>query len=260
MDRLKGKTIFIGKEPGQGRLMVAIAGGGKAAAIGAINSVPNSVSRCKSAEGIAHAKIRIDQSGHMTLANLKPQNVTYVNGSEIVSKHITVSDTVQLGRDRFTINIPLVIQTAKNLAGVAPTPPPSPKRYNISHLERVWERYGEKIDSIAQQQQEAGKRRMLPIMIGSFATLASPILGSVMLNTLYFTIPVAAVSFGLYFINYKKKDTSYEDRKAATEEFQDRYVCPNPDCGKFLGNMSYKLLKKQYAMHCPYCKSEFIEK
>ena len=44
MDSLKGHTILIGKEPGQGRLLVALAGNGRTAAIGLPGSVPASVS------------------------------------------------------------------------------------------------------------------------------------------------------------------------------------------------------------------------
>ena len=71
MEQLKGKTILIGKEPSQGRLLVALPGSGKSAAIGLPGSVPASVSRCRPAEGIAHAKISIDQSGNIILTNLK---------------------------------------------------------------------------------------------------------------------------------------------------------------------------------------------
>ena len=266
MERLKGKTILIGKEPGQGRLLVAIQGNGKSAAIGAPGSVPACVSRCKPSEGVAHAKITVDQTGNMTITNMKPQNVTFVNGSEIASKRVSSSNTVELGKDRFSINLPVVIETAKKIVTVVGQQPPQPptnptKKFNISHLKRVWDTYEKEIDRIAQQQQETGKKRMLPIMVGSLSGVASPILATlVAVNTLYITVPVAAISFGLYFINYKKKDTSYEERKEATERFTDEYVCPNPDCNKFLGNISYKLLKKQYSMHCPYCKSEYVEK
>ena len=266
MERLKGKTILIGKEPGQGRLLVAIQGNGKSAAIGAPGSVPACVSRCKPSEGVAHAKITVDQTGNMTITNMKPQNVTFVNGSEIASKRVSSSNTVELGKDRFSINLPVVIETAKKIVTVVGPQPPQPptnptKKFNISHLKRVWDTYEKEIDRIAQQQQETGKKRMLPTMVGSLSGVASPILATlVAVNTLYITVPVAAISFGLYFINYKKKDTSYEERKEATERFTDEYVCPNPDCNKFLGNISYKLLKKQYSMHCPYCKSEYVEK
>lgn len=269
MDRLKGKTILIGKEPQNGRLLIAIQGNGKSAALGTPKSVPACVSRCKPAEGIAHAKIAVDQSGNMILSNMKPQNVTYVEGSEIVSKKVTATSRVELGKDRYGIDLPAVLNAAKTIVSAntpKPTPTPQPfsepqKVFNISHLSGVWERYETEIDRIAQQQQEIGKKRMLPIMVGSLSGVACPILAAVVaVNTLFITVPVAAISFGLYFINYKKKDTSYEERKDATEKFSDEYVCPNPDCNKFLGNLSYRLLKKQYSMQCPYCKSKFVEK
>ena len=90
IDILKGKTILVGKEPGNGRLFVSVKINGqpKTAAIGEMNSVPNSVSRCKPTENTAHCKIEVDNSENITVANLKPQNVTYVNGAEIVSKKV----------------------------------------------------------------------------------------------------------------------------------------------------------------------------
>ena len=132
-------------------------------------------------------------------------------------------------------------------------------------MERIWNDYETEIDRIVKQQQDVAKKRMLPIMVGSLSGVASPLLATlVAVNTLYITVPVAAISFGLYFINYRKKDTSYEDRKAATERLTERYVCPN--CHRFLGNISYKLLKNQIRspkdqkMHCTGCGCEFVEK
>ena len=90
IENLKGKTILVGKEPGNGRLFVSVKINGqpKTAAIGEMNSVPNSVSRCKPAENTAHCKIEVDATGNLIVTNLKPQNVTYVNGAEIVSKKV----------------------------------------------------------------------------------------------------------------------------------------------------------------------------
>lgn len=260
MERLKGKTILIGKEPTQGRLMIAIAGLGKAAAVGAPGSVPNCVSRCKPAEGVAHAKVTIDANGQMTIANMKSANVTYVNGSEIESKRVTSTNSLELGKDRFNCNLPLILETAKNLIPAQPTPPPPAPKVNIRHLETVWDKYDAELERIVKKQQEIGRKRMLPMMLGSFSAVAAPLLAAfVTPQTLVLTTPVAVVSFLLYFINYRKKDTSYEDRKAATEKFTDEYICPNKSCGKFLGSLSYKLLKKQYSMKCPHCKCDFVE-
>lgn len=264
MDRLKGKTILLGKEPGQGRLLLAIVGG-KTAVIGSPNSVPNSVSRCRVAEGVAHAKINVDQNGNIILTNMKPQNVTFVNGSEIVSKRILLNNIVELGKDRFKINLPVIIETAKKILGSV-TPPPPPPVFNIKHLKKVWEDYEYEMDRIAQQQQEIGKKRMLPIMVSSASTVLSGLGALISLSSLWVTLPVTGVVSILYFRNYSSKDTSYEDRKKANNEFQINYVCPNPACGKFHGAINYDLLKNQYRspkdqkMYCPRCGCEYVER
>lgn len=266
MERLKGKTILIGKEPTQGRLMIAIAGLGKAAAVGAPGSVPNCVSRCKPAEGVAHAKVTIDANGQMTIANMKSANVTYVNGSEIESKRVTSANSLELGKDRFNCNLPLILETAKNLIPAQPTPPPPAPKVNIRHLETVWDNYDAELERIVKKQQEIGRKRMLPMLIGSFGTIATFFIGKKVTpeghqSWIEYALPslVALISCIVIFRNYRTKDTSYEDRKAATEKFTDEYICPNKSCGKFLGSLSYKLLKKQYSMKCPHCKCDFVE-
>ena len=269
MERLKGKTILIGKEPGQGRLLVAIQGNGKSAAIGTPGSVPACVSRCKPAEGVAHAKITVDQNGNIVLTNMKSQNVTYVNGSEIASKRVSSSNSIELGKDRFSINLPVVIETAKKIVSVAPPQPPAPttKKFNISHLERVWNDFHDRGLEIKKKQKQQGIYASLPMFFtmggGAITFVLSFILGEQYKSEIQILSGILMV-IGLIMLIFsfmsKKNDTSLEDLEKISEDFQDRYVCPNPDCNKFLGNISYKLLKKQYSMHCPYCKSEFVEK
>lgn len=257
---LFGKVILIGKEPGQGRLLIAV--DDKTVSIGSPDSVPNSVSRCIVEKRMAHASISIDAQGEMLLRNLKEQNVTFVNGTEVDSKLISPTSTIELGKDRFKIDLLTIIESAKGLVTLSNDDKKTgkPQKYSISHLQGVWDTYESELDRIALQQQEAARRRLLPIMVGSLSGVASPILATlVAVNTLYLTVPVAAVSFGLYLFNYKKRDTSYEERKVATERFTDEYVCPNPKCNKFLGNISYKLMKRQFSMQCPHCKCAFFE-
>lgn len=274
MDRLKGKTILIGKEPGQGRLLVSVMG--KTAAIGSPNSVPGSVSRCKVTEGVAHAKIDIDQSGNMVLTNMKSQNVTYVNGSEIASKRIMPSNTVELGKDRFNINLPVVIETAMKIVTVTGGTggnggqggkvgnggqPISPvQKYNIKHLERVWIHYHDSLKHLREKQK---KVNLIRSGCGIFTMCAMPCI--FFLGPIGYALTGVGVLGNIYsFVGLKNDNTSDEQERLA-EEFQDSYVCPN--CGKFLGNISYKMLKKQIVspkdqkMHCPQgCGAEFIEK
>lgn len=270
MDKLKGKTILVGKEPGQGRLLVSVKGLGKSAAIGTPGCVPACVSRCRAAEGIAHAEIAVDASGNMVITNMKPQNVTYVNGSEIVSKRVTPTSTVELGKDRFAISLPTVIETAKKLMAIAPgpVPPPGPQpggvpgkpqpsvqKFNISHLEYVWTDLQTKRKAIQEKQK---KINLVRTACGLFTLCAMPTIA--IFGPVGYALTGVGIVGNLYSFFGLKNDNTSEVLEQMNEDFQDRYVCPNPDCGKFLGNLSYKLLKKQYSMHCPYCKCEYVEK
>lgn len=271
MEKLKGKTILIGKEPGQGRLLVAMVGG-KTAAIGSPNSVPNSVSRCKVADGVAHAKITVDQNGDMVLTNMKTQNVTYVNGSEIASKRLLPSSTVELGNDRFNINLPVVIDTAKKLCGTISGVPTGTgshsggetvKRYNIKHLEAIYNDYHNKVLDRQRKQKKLGILASCSMFFtiggGAIAAVANK-LGMESVQDYLWILPV--IGFIVFFISMymRIKDTSIEDADATNLEYTKRFVCPNPECAKFLGNMPYELMKVQYSMKCPYCRSEFVEK
>lgn len=254
MEKLKGKAILIGKEPGQGRLLIAIQGNEKSVAIGSLGSVPACVSRCKPAEGIAHAKIIVDQAGNMILTNMKSQNVTFVNGSEIASKRVSFNNTIELGKDKFKIDLPIIIETAKKLIVMGTSKEPG-KKFNISHLERVWN------DLQTQKKAIQAKQKKINLVrsgCGLFTLCAMPCI--FMFGPIGYVLTGIGIVGNLYSFIGLKNDNTTDVIDKLNEDFQDSYVCPNPDCNKFLGNISYKLLKKQYSMHCPYCKCEYVEK
>lgn len=259
MDKLKGKTILIGKEQGQGRLMVAVSGNGKSAVIGTAGSVPNCVSRCKPTEGVGHAAVTIDANGRMMLKNLKPLNVTYVNGHETVCKQVGKSDIIELGKDRFNINLPTILETAKKLVtgnssgygGGGETKGP----FNIAHLEIVWKDYHDSLRDLRENQKRVNLIRTGCGVFTSCAFICIAIFGKV-----GYILTAIGVIGNFYSFFILKNDHSGDEQERITEKLQERYVCPNPECNKFLGNISYKLMKKQYSMHCPYCKCEYVEK
>lgn len=255
MEKLKGKTILIGKEPGQGRLLIAIHGNGKTATVGTPGSVPACVSRCKPAEGVAHAKIAVDQNGNMILTNMKPQNVTLVGGSEIASKRISPASTVELGKDRFPVSVPLILATARNLVGEVAPAPAQVKKYNITHLEHAWNNMHAKRKEILAKQKRIN---MVRSGCGIFTMCAMPCI--FLFGPIGYALTGIGIVGNIYSFVGLKNDNTTDIMEQLNEDFQDRYVCPNPECNKFLGNISYKLLKRQYSMHCPYCKSEFVER
>ncbi len=257
MDRLKGKNILIGKEPGQGRLLLSVAVEGHPRQAVVQSAVPDSVSRCMPLENVAHCKIAVDNSGLMRLYNLKSQNVTYVDGMEIESKAINANSKVALGKDHFPINISTILNAAKQLVPQAAAA--MPEEFSIAHLEKVWDEYESALENIQLKQQKANKMRMLPIMIGSLSAVASPVIATVAaVESLYITVPIAAISFLMYFVIYQRKDTSLDEKKEANKRFMTDYVCPNPNCRHFMGNQHYQILSQ--STKCPYCGARFATK
>ncbi|MDE5848688.1 MAG: FHA domain-containing protein, partial [Muribaculaceae bacterium] len=222
----------------------------KVGAIGNPNSVPGCVSRCQADKGIAHARLSIDKDGNLTLTNMKSENHTYVNGLEIMSRRITPSTKVELGIDRFPLDIQAILDAAKKLL-----PPPPQLPFDISHLEAVWNDFQTKKKEIQAKQK---KVNLVRSGCGIFTMCAMPTIA--MFGVVGYALTGIGILGNVYSFVGLKNDNTADIMEKLTEEFQEKYVCPNPDCNKFLGGNSYKFIKKQYSMHCPYCKCEYVEK
>lgn len=258
IDNLKNKTILVGKEPGNGRLFVSVMINGqpKTAAIGEMNSVPNSVSRCKPAENTAHCKIEIDATGNLIVTNLKPQNVTYVNGAEIVSKKVKSNGMIELGKDRYSVSVNTIIETAsKIVATVIPTPP---EEYSIKHLKMVWDDYNARMRDIKIRTRNIGLLSSIPMAFSMLGGLIAGVAPEIREYALILTgIALFIMLIGFYM---RFTDKSIEESEQITEEFQRKYVCPNKKkpCNHFLGNVPYNILRQN--TKCPYCGCSFNEK
>lgn len=258
MDNLKGKSILIGKEAAEGRLCVAVGSDGapaKVAVLGLPGSVPACVSRCMPAAGVAHARLTVDDAGNMTLSNLKSQNVTFVNGCEIVSKKVTPAMTVELGIDRYRVDLSAVLAAAGRIAGVAAPPKPGERRFNIAHLERVWSDYHSGLKALRERQKRVN---LVRTGCGIFTMCAMPCI--FMFGPVGYVLTAIGIAGNIYSFVGLKNDSTADEQEQLTERFQDSYICPNPDCGKYLAITPYRLMKKQYSMTCPHCKCTFVEK
>lgn len=248
MKNLKNKSVLIGRDPEKPRLIAAIEVGGKMKMMAIDSSVviPNSISRCNPAERTAHCKIDIDANGELTIHNLKDANVTYVDGVAVISKHITAQSKVGLGKDCYAIDVNAILTTIKSTLGV-----------DLSPLKRVWEEYEADLEKIAKRQQEIARRRMLPMVCTISSGLLTTVFGLIFKGNLIMTlIPVPIMVFSLILTvkNYRVKDTSMEDRKRATEKFEQNYICPA--CKRFVGNQKYNLLIQN--VKCSKCGAAFL--
>lgn len=261
MQQLKGKTIFLGKDPIQRCLCVAIDDNGrkKLGAIGSPGSVPASVSRIVPEQETAHASILVDSQGVMTIYNLKPQNVTYVNGIEVVSKRISETSVVEFGFEKYRVDIAQVLNVAKKLVGTENIDSES-HPFDINHLSRVWDEYHDRLLDIKLRQKRLGLMASASLIfsLGSGALSVMSHNENSALNEIAPILTVVGFVVCAMSFYLRSKDNSIEEQEAALDEFQERYVCPN--CGKFLGNFKYNIMKRQYDMRCPHCKCKFVEK
>lgn len=259
LDILQGKTILIGREPVNARLWVSVEVNGKSkvAAIGAMNSVPNSVSRCLPAENTAHCKIGISAVGNITVTNLKPDNFTYVNDMEIISKTVKPDGMLGLGKDRFPVSVNTVVEVAAKLIGadVAGSgrnggDKKMEKTYSICHLEKVWNEY----DTARTGEQLAEtKRNSIQRLVGIFSSCGIFFMAIENMGALRFVLTGISVLISIiFFVRGLNPSNSLLLRlKELDADFRKKYVCPNEDCQHFVGNIPYDVLRTN--KKCPYC-------
>mgnify|MGYP002855054682 CR=1 FL=1 len=257
-DLLKGKTILIGKEPGNARLSVSVKINGqpKTAALGTKNSVPNSVSRCKPAEDIAHCKIDVDNSGNLTVTNLKTENVTYVNGMEIETKKIAADAKLELGIDRYPVSVGTIVETAVKI--VTASCPPPPEEYSILPLKTVWEEYNGKMRDIKIRQKNIALLSSIPMVFSMLGGLIAGLAPEIREYALILTgMALLIMIYGFY---RRFTDNSIDEMDKITADFQRKYVCPNDKkpCHHFMGNIPYNILRQN--TKCPYCGCSLNEK
>lgn len=277
MDKiLYGQTILIGRDPSQSRLCVSVGLNGNPymACIGNPQSVPSTVSRCIPKEGTAHCSIDVDEKGRMMLRNLKENNVTLVNGNEVITKFVGEGDRVVLGRGGYEMSLAEVLATAEKIVakveGVATggsnsvmggaggqktsTTKPPQKEFSIAHLEEVRNTFEQEKEKNQKGRKLDNLLLRVPMLLSSVGGVVTGLakannddgLGN---GALVFTIISCAVMiYGIIrALNspYDKKD------KENVKWFKENYVCPNPECDLPLTNYDFDILKKRGK--CPFC-------
>lgn len=250
MKALKGKTIYIGRDPKDNNLGVAVKINGKlqTSTVGAPQSVPSTVSRLIADQGVAHCRIDIDEQGRMVLTNMKLQNITNVDGQPIQAKRIAPGSKIDLGPTHHTLPLNKVMEAASKIVGIS--------EVDISPLQGVWQNYHAEMFKIKKRQKQLGLMRgLIPMFTIGGGVLASVLSESPDAKTISMVATGIALVV-LVVINFVAfKDKSLEETEQITEQFQDNYVCPA--CGNFMGNQPWKMLAKR--TKCQYCGVKFIK-
>lgn len=235
--------IIIGREEQGSRLhLVAMNEQGqtvKDICHGQQQSVNQSVSR-------QHLSLTLNDDGTFTLENLKMQNITFVNGTQVNRTIVTQNDRIELGHERY-------------LFDWAAVKPLLPKIADAKPLKAVFDEYEQETAKINKQQQVFNAMRggtsiltMGAIAVGfifgrdgGFSTVTAILYGLALFASLFFTVKS--------FLDASKLPAK---RKRITDDFRQNCVCPNEECRHYLGNYQfYENLPKK----CPYCQTQFIK-
>lgn len=231
--------IIIGRDSNSNKLALLVDG---KRGIDSSVILPLSISRLKPEENLGHCCISI-RKDNIRIINMNPQNVTYVDGEEIVdSVKIDNHSIIELGVDQYRINL------KKLLKKIGYIPPVS-----IKHLKRIWEKYDRAILKLQVEQQKAANQQKLQGLISQASVLcviipsvipSIPIPGIVRV-----ILVIGAMALGIYFyIKGTKTEESFVVKKREIDErFKDDYVCPK--CGYFFGFTPYENLT--YKKNCP---------
>lgn len=239
---------LLGKEEGAHRLEVKV--GQKTFAVGSPESVPKSVSR-------SHCLLTVDFSDDakrtiksIVVKNVKTQNTTYVDGLEIEQKAIKENSLVQLGFERYKLDVPMIVAKMRQLL------PEIKVEYSILPLKNVWEEYDRTKLAITTSSVKSANRQRLQGILSMFGMLVGFIPG--VPTTFRIVIIGAALLMAVYFfVKGSVGDPVHKRLHDLDEDFRKRYVCPNPECHHYLGQTPYDVLRQNKS--CVYCKCKYKE-
>lgn len=229
--------MIIGREEGVEKPRLAIRMNGNVYYHGSPDSVPRNVSR-------RHCKITISDDSKITIEDITDDNFMFINGKDCKRKdNISLTDTIELGPSKYCLELDTILK------GIS-----TRQVYSISHLKDVLDSYQkEKM----QLQVNQGKLNALSALPGVLSMISIGV--AVFIPGARVVMIIIAAAFALFFayIRYKKASEIPLKTKKMDEDFREKYVCPNPSCGHFLGMTPYKDLIKGHA--CPYCKCKYKE-
>lgn len=209
-----------------------------------------------------HCTLSDNGDGTYTLQNKSPQG-TFVDGRQIVRTQVKADTVIKLSEStsvKVADLLPLK-PTSESANSLSQQPSATVPAYSLLPLQEVWDEYHAKLLGIKHNQRKLGLLRsaspMFTLGSGAIATLAKTMGWADGIFGL--TIVLTAIGMLLMVYSFIRgiKDKSIEETEKATEEFQSKYVCPNPDCRRFMGNQPYNLVRQN--KNCPWCKCKYTE-
>lgn len=225
--------IIIGREIGVRRLHCIV--DGREFNIGSSGSVPLSVSR-------KHCKLTVFGS-LITIENINAQNVTFVDGNQVLRKGISSTSKVQLGEEHYTIPLQQILSLATASTQQAQT-------YSLCPLKTIWDEYDQRKMEILEKAAKNANRQRLQGIFSLLGGCISFIPGVNMY--IRAAIVVAALATAFYFFIKGNTDNIVQKQIHDLDvNFAEKYKCPNPQCGRPFGAIPYRQI--EFTPRCIAC-------
>lgn len=137
-----------------------------------------------------------------------------------------------------------------------------PPVYSISGLEAVWDEYHDGSLRLKKKQNMIGIIISVPMIFtmsqGALATIAKMYEWPDWVFSLTAALTVVGLALFIAGIVVRLKfGGGVQKGEELKTKFEGNYVCPNPDCRRFVGYYPYNVLKQNTA--CPHCKCKWTQ-
>ncbi|MBR1373921.1 FHA domain-containing protein [bacterium] len=200
-----------------------------------------------------HCKITTNGDGSYTIENLS-QNGTFINGRKILKTKVQADTVIQLGPN-YSVKVSDLLPITNSIINNKNSLPQ--KEFSIKPLESIWNEYHDSLLELQARQHKLGLLIRIPMLF----TVVGGVLTAIISEDYRFVTLGISVLAGIIMIYgfIKSKNFVFAKEKDILDmSFQDRYICPNPECGHFLGNKPYKVLSQDKC--CGYCRCRYNSK
>lgn len=193
-----------------------------------------------------HACLSREKDGTWMLEDVGSTNGTFVNGTQIVKKRVTPTDTIRLG-DTYTLDFAEVLKFNNDYSD------------EFAALKHVYDDYIQaKVKIQSSNQFKTRLFQSLPFALPGIVGVIIGFLGkgSPELFGLSLFITVCAPTVGIY-LGAKQSAKIPQQLQEIANEFKIRYVCPK--CGTFLGEIPWESLKNKKQCPVSSCKAKWVK-
>ncbi|MDR0430491.1 MAG: FHA domain-containing protein [Tannerellaceae bacterium] len=193
-----------------------------------------------------HARLTRGSDGCLLLEDIGSANGTFVNGSQIVKKRVSPTDTIILG-DSYKLDLPSVLKANNDYSD------------EFDRLKEVYDKYiQQKVKIQSSNQFKTRLFQALPFaLIGIVGVIAGTLgKGNPALFGISLFVTICVPTIGIY-LGAKQSAKIPRQLQDLSNQFKIDYVCPR--CGTFLGEIPWESLANKKQCPVSTCKAKWIK-